>query len=248
MASDGVDFSYSFGNDLAISFYLETSGPITYHEVSFVTNFVSAPKSGTVASDTSGKGFTQRSVAWYFVTGLDVLARRLHEKNIPLGVVNVGINGNIVGASNGDGTGAGAVQRFDRDVLGRPGVRTVLIFEGTNDLGGDRKSDEVYADLRTLIDKAHGAGVCVVLGTLIRRAPWGAWSNAREAERIALNKLIRTTNDVEGIIDFEAALGLVAPGVTYVPDGVHPLAAAFEKMGNAVPLDALVSEGKSCRR
>jgi len=46
--------------------------------------------------------------------------------------VNMGISGNRVLT---DGLGVSALARFDRDVLSTPGVKTVVIFEGVNDLG-----------------------------------------------------------------------------------------------------------------
>ncbi len=48
------------------------------------------------------------------------------------GVVNMGISGNQVLS---DGAGQSALARFDRDVLSVPGMRTVILFEGVNDLG-----------------------------------------------------------------------------------------------------------------
>jgi hypothetical protein len=67
----------------------------------------------------------------------DVLARRLLRRPEPqqMGVLNEGIAGNMV---TGDRKGVSAQARFDRDVLAQPGVRTVILLEGINDinLGG----------------------------------------------------------------------------------------------------------------
>src|SRR5262249_33874834 len=65
--------------------------------------------------------------------GPDVLANRLNpEPSGGWGVVNMGISGNQVLS---DGFGQSALARFDRDVLSVPGVATVIVFEGVNDLG-----------------------------------------------------------------------------------------------------------------
>ena len=59
----------------------------------------------------------------------DLLARRLGGR---WGVANEGISGNRVLR---DGAGVNALARLDRDVLALPGVDTLILLEGVNDLG-----------------------------------------------------------------------------------------------------------------
>jgi hypothetical protein len=63
------------------------------------------------------------------------LARRLNAIRGPiLSVVDAGIAGNRV-LTNSRCYGVNAVARFRRDSLGQPGVRDVILLEGTNDIG-----------------------------------------------------------------------------------------------------------------
>jgi lysophospholipase L1-like esterase len=114
-----------------------------------------------------------------------VLAARLRGAGAKTAVLNVGISGNRV---LHDGAGVNALARFDSDVLAQPGVRTLIVLEGINDIGfpnipasffgrggganaPDPKADEVSAEeiiggLRQLIERAHIHGLKVIGGTL----------------------------------------------------------------------------------
>lgn len=77
-----------------------------------------------------------------------VLAERLQAnpatKNFS--VVNAGIAGNKV-LDDTPNAGIGALARFDRDVLSRAGVRWLMLFEGTNDVGSIARNPQgVTAD------------------------------------------------------------------------------------------------------
>lgn len=178
----------------------------------------------------------------------DFLSQRLAAQGIVMGVLNQGINSNTVTAAAYSETWQGppAELRFDRDVLQRSGVRSIVLFEGTNDLTAGIKADAIYAGLRGLVDRAHAAGLCVVLGTIMPRDDLiFGWDRATmESERQALNAMIRAT-PVEGIADFDAAMGSrldpTRPNpVYYSPDLLHPTSLGFSVMANAVPLEALV--------
>jgi hypothetical protein len=67
----------------------------------------------------------------------DVLAGRLAAARIPLGVANAGITGNLL-LSQVPCFGEAGLARFQRDALGQPGVRTVILLEGTNDIWDSR--------------------------------------------------------------------------------------------------------------
>lgn len=280
--SDAVAFSYAVGADLAISFrVVGESGPITWHAISFGPNYISLPMLPDVTADPSGAAFSQTSLGWFFLSGLDAqspeslgtlvaigdsitdgaytvnntrwtdyLAQRLQDAGIVLGVLNQGINGNTVNRRTQASAGQGdaAVDRFTRDVLDRPGVRSVLIFEGTNDLGGGASAAKVFDGIRTMVERAHQSGLCVVVGTITPRSntPAAAWDlTEREPQRKLLNELIRAQRDVEGIADFDAVM--VSPASTdqpnplyFWPDLLHPNALGMSMMANAVPIQALV--------
>lgn len=284
--SDPVAFSYSVGDDLAISFHVQgESGAITWHAVSFSINYLSLPSAGDITGDVTGLGFVQPTVGWFFISGLDVLApqspgtivmigdsitdgayivpetntrwpdffaQRLQGAGIAMGVLNEGINSNTVtvaGSPPGNEyEGPPAVRRFQRDVLQRPGVRSVVIFEGTNDLSAGVQADDVFAGIRSLVEGAHAAGLCVVVGTIMPRtntpiAPWDAAT--MDPQRIKLNQMIRAQTDVEGIADFDRAMeSPLLPGTPnslyYFADQLHPNSVGTYVMAQAVPLEALV--------
>src|SRR5208283_3192135 len=87
----------------------------------------------------------------------DVLAARLqgpHDAH-NIGVINQGIGGNHLLT---DGLGPNALARFDRDVLGPAGVRSVIVLEGVNDLGGLAREGEVSsAEHEALVQRVIAA-------------------------------------------------------------------------------------------
>jgi lysophospholipase L1-like esterase len=149
----------------------------------------------------------------------------------------MGISGNRV---LGDGAGQSALARFDRDVLATPGARMVIIFEGVNDLGisyGNPQgpmaerfkalapaskvtAEQMIAGYRQLIARAHVMGLKVLAATI---TPYGGamyFSPEGEAVRQAINSWIRTGHEVDGVIDFDAAIRDPAQPVQ-IKDGFH---------------------------
>lgn len=282
--SDPLAFEYAVGDDLSISFMLEgESGPITWHAVSFDTQYISTPDSGDQTDDVTGLGFTELSLGWFYLSGVDVLredaagsivalgdsitdgayqvpatntrwpdlfASRLQAAGIPMGVLNQGINSNKVVAGGAGGSGGdSAVLRFDRDVLERSGVRSLVLFAGTNDLTAGATAEEIINAWIGLIDKAHNAGLCVVMGTIMPRDDliFGWDRAAMESSRVALNEWIMNAageGRIEGVADFATAMGLPLDSsrpnpVLYSPDLLHPTSVGFYVMANAVPIEAL---------
>lgn len=178
----------------------------------------------------------------------DFLARRLADAGIAMGVVNEGINSNTVTeAGTSPEQGPPLVHRFERDVLQRPGVRSVLIFEGTNDLSSGVEGETIHTALLGLVQRAKQAELCVVLGTIPPRDDvCCGWARAAmEPQRQSLNALIRATPGIDGIADFDAALASpVDPTrphpLLFMPDLLHPGSLGFQAMAEVVPLEALV--------
>lgn len=122
-----------------------------------------------------------------------------------VGVLNLGIGGNSVVEG---GLSEPALKRFDRDILGQSGVKTLIIFEGTNDLGISNGNTEqvvkkLIAAYQTLIDKAHQAGMKVYGGTITPFKGNGWYSYFHEAGRRTVNDWIRTSGKFDGIVDFD---------------------------------------------
>lgn len=170
----------------------------------------------------------------------DDLARRLLA--LPqarrMAVLNEGISGNKILS---DGAGVSAEARFDRDVLAQPGVKTVILLEGINDLSGGATADQVIAGDRQLIARAHAAGKCIVGGTL---TPFGNASATEQAAVVTVNKFIRQSGEFDRVVDFNKAVRDPADPNRMLPvydsgDSLHPGDAGYVAMAQAIPLNAL---------
>ena len=123
----------------------------------------------------------------------------------PYGVLNLGIGGNCVVEG---GLSEPAMKRFDRDILGQAGVDKLVIFEGTNDIGGSRGNYEHVADTliacyKVLIAKAKAKGI-KVYGATITPTKGNSWfSYWHEAIRQEVNEWIRKGGFFDEIIDFD---------------------------------------------
>ena len=178
-----------------------------------------------------------------------ILARRFagNKKTARLAVANEGIGGNRLLR---DGVGPSALARFDSDVLALPGVRTVILLEGINDIGRaedpaggthDVPADSLIQALAQLVARAHTQGIQAVIGTLTPYAGANYASPAGEQIRKAVNAWIRTQNQSDGFIDFDAATRDKASPDALNPaydsgDHLHPSPAGYKAMADAIDL------------
>lgn len=173
----------------------------------------------------------------------DLLAKRLADSNIKMGVVNVGIPGNRV---IGDRPNS-ASNRFDRDVLAQTGVTHVIFTEGINDLRneGAPPVEELIMGHKQIIERAHAQGLKIIGGTILpleRDEEGGNGFNpTSEAARVALNEWIRTSGAYDGVIDFEAVMRDPArpsklQEALQAGDWLHPNDAGYQKMAAAIDL------------
>jgi lysophospholipase L1-like esterase len=174
-----------------------------------------------------------------------LLAERLmvNRSTANVAIVNMGIAGNRVLS---DGAGVNALARFDRDVLSVAGARWVVISEGINDIGGIARGTPVTAEalvgaLKQMIARAHTHDIKVIGGTLTPFEGAGYYTDAGEAIRISVNTFIRTSRDLDGFVDFDAAARDVASPRRFRlgfnnGDHLHPNDAGYRAMANAVKL------------
>ena len=143
----------------------------------------------------------------------DILSESLQKKHgvTDVGILNLGIGNNRVTLTGG--FGFMARKRFDHDILLQRGVRTVVIFEGVNDIGAtpNNKVETVTNDLiqsyEEMIRKAKERNFRVFLGTISPFKGAGYYSVSHEAMRQKLNQWIRSQREkVDGILDFDELL------------------------------------------
>jgi lysophospholipase L1-like esterase len=168
----------------------------------------------------------------------DLLANRLAAgAGQHWGVVNMGIGGNQLLS---DGAGQSALARFDRDVAATPGARAVIIFEGINDLGvalgptggpfaaiakawapsGPVTFERMIAGYRQLTARAHAKGLKVIIATVTPYEGAIYFSPEGEAVRQAINGWIRSDHEIDGFLDFDAAVR-DPQKPSQIKDGLH---------------------------
>ncbi|MGI5423348.1 SGNH/GDSL hydrolase family protein [Streptomyces sp. CA-179760] len=175
----------------------------------------------------------------------DYLARRLAKSPTTTvkGVANAGIAGNRVLT---DGPGQSALHRLMRDALSLPGVRTVVLFQGVNDIKFEPgvTAAELIAGYRTLIDRVHAAGKCVVGATIAPFKGWPEWDPAGEAVRQKVNAFIRNSGEFDAVADFDRVLRSPHDPERIDPvfdggDHLHPNDKGMRAMADAVDLESL---------
>jgi len=181
----------------------------------------------------------------------DYLADRLATRPVVqrFGIMNEGISGNRVTT---DGAGVSAQARLDRDVLSQPDVKSVVLLEGINDIGGGQVTSaaQLIAGYRQLIARAHSADVCIIGATLtpFEGARPGYYTPEKDLIRKAANEFIRTSGEFDSVVDFDAATRDPQNPNRFLPaydsgDHLHPSDAGYQAMAAAVDLKQL-----NCRR
>lgn len=90
------------------------------------------------------------------------------------------------------------------------------------------------------IEKAREYGLKVYMGTLLPIFGWRTYEPFRDDLRNALNDWMRTTKEVDGVIDFDLAVrdswnpAAFAEGFDS-GDHLHPSDKAYQKMAQTVP-------------
>ncbi|SDV47034.1 Lysophospholipase L1 [Chitinasiproducens palmae] len=187
----------------------------------------------------------------------DFLARRLCARGVA--VANAGISGARLLS---DGMGTNALARLDRDVLAQPGVRSVIVMLGINDIAWPGTAfarqartptlDELSDGYRQLVARSHARGVRVVAATLTPFA--GAlpgtpledyFNDHKDALRERVNDWIRHSGVFDAVVDFDAVLRDVDHPTRLAPaydsgDHLHPGNEGNKAMADAVDLDMLL--------
>ena len=133
------------------------------------------------------------------------------------------------------------------------GADTVIIQQGINDIihpvGVDVNPFRPMSDLPTVeqliegmkkyIAQARSFGYKVYVGTLIPIGGWRTYAPFREEMRNQFNEWIRTTDLIDGYVDFDKALADPENPSWFLPeydsgDHLHPSVAGYKAMADAV--------------
>ena len=147
--------------------------------------------------------------------------------------------------------------RFEHEVP-TDGADTVISQQGINDIihpVGEKVNvfrpmsdlptvDELIEGLKTYINQARKLGYRVYVGTLLPMGGWRTDAPFRQEMRHAYNDFIRTSDLIDGCIDFDKAVRDSARPDWFLPeydsgDHLHPSAAGYQRMAMEVPKELL---------
>lgn len=187
----------------------------------------------------------------------DALAERLAPHGVA--VLNAGISGARLLA---DGMGGNALARFERDVLAQPGVRTVVVLIGINDISWPGTAfarqeqrptlEALTAGFGQLLAQARSRGVRVIGATLtpfegaLPGTPLNDYYQPeKDALRQRLNAWIRDSGDFDAVLDFDAWLRDPAHPLRLLPaydsgDHLHPGDAGNRALAEGIDLQLLL--------
>jgi len=147
--------------------------------------------------------------------------------------------------------------RFSHEVP-TDGADTVIIQQGINDIihpVGEESNifrpmsdlptvEQLIEGLKSYIAQARSFGYQVYVGTLLPMGGWRTDAPFRQEMRHAYNDFIRTTDLIDGCIDFDAALRDPQRPDYFLPeydsgDHLHPSKLGYQRMAMEVPAELL---------
>ncbi len=279
LRSDAARLPLGRLESVTVTLYLAgTTGPATFHSQAWADTYRAE---GDHRADVSGAAFTDTTQSWYYLSGVEVGgAERGRNDGIVLfgdsitdsfgstpntdrrysdalaertgrPVVNQGIGGNLV-LNDSAWYGERATARFGRDALDQPGVSTVVVLEGLNDIGFSEAKDqptykpspvvssaELIAGYRELIRAAHAKGLRIVGSTLLPLKGSDHWGPHAARVSDEVNHWIRTSGEFDAYADFDKALADPADADRLDPaydygDALHPNDAGYRLMAKTV--------------
>ncbi|MBQ7802138.1 MAG: lipase [Oscillospiraceae bacterium] len=139
-----------------------------------------------------------------------------------------------------DGADAVIIQQGINDIIHPVGAR-VNIFRPMKDLP---TVEELIEGLKAYIAQARSFGYRVYVGTLLPMGGWRTDAPFRQEMRRIYNDFIRTTDLIDGCIDFDRALRDPERPDHFLPeydsgDHLHPSKAGYQRMAMEIPAELL---------
>ena len=139
-----------------------------------------------------------------------------------------------------DGADVVIIQQGINDII-HPVGREVNVFRPMSDLP---TVEQLIEGLKAYIAQARSFGYKVYVGTLLPMGGWRTDAPFRQEMRHAYNDFIRTTNLIDGCIDFDACLRDPENPNYFLPeydsgDHLHPSAAGYRRMAMEIPAEIL---------
>ncbi|MFI7415699.1 SGNH/GDSL hydrolase family protein [Streptomyces sp. NPDC049627] len=274
--SDDVPLAVAAGESVTVTLYFDAAtGPATFHAQAFTAGYRGE---GDLSADVGGAGFDAATESWYFLSAVEVDAGRtdavaLFGDSITDGfgstpgadrrwsdalaartgrpVLNAGIGGNLL-LNDSAWYGEKGVHRLRRDVLDRPGVHTLVVLLGLNDIGFSEtdeqptykpapvvQAEELVAGHRELIRQGRAAGLRVVGCTLLPFGGSDHWGEHAAKVSHELNEWIRCSGEYDAVADLDRALADPADPDRLRPaydfgDHLHPNDAGYEVMAEVL--------------
>ena len=271
VTSDALAFPLSPGMQVAITIYygnVESSVDITSHVGSRTDSYIVSGNKSTqvdfsgatitphwyhintidvLAPDTAAcVGVLGNSITdGYGLSGglqnrwTDIFSQKLldDERTDQIGVLNLGIGATLV---SGSGATTG-LSRYKDDVLSQSGLRWIVIFYGTNDIGGEADASTIISAYQTIIEDAHEMGIKVYGSTITPFKGHSYYTEAHEQVRTSVNEWIRDSGKFDACIDFDKAIrdtdDTIKMAAVYSNDWLHPNAEGYAFLGNSVNAD-----------
>lgn len=145
------------------------------------------------------------------------LTERIRNTNQDIVVVNKGIGGNMLLSNPVDKMsamfGIAGLKRFKTDVLDVVGATDLIIALGVNDFNRFKdsseikgKAEKIYDSYRELTGLARSRGMKVYVATVTPSEGCKGYQALSEEERKKLNEMVRTGNDFDAVLDFDAVI------------------------------------------
>lgn len=139
-----------------------------------------------------------------------------------------------------EGADAVLIQQGINDII-HPVGEAVNVFRPMSDLPA---VEELIEGLKTYIAQARSYGYRVYVGTLLPMGGWRTDAPFRQEMRHAYNDFIRTTDLIDGCVDFDKALRDPEHPDCFLPeydsgDHLHPSKAGYQRMAMEVPAELL---------